>query len=63
MCTMGYLSASLLSGHRIPSAANTTLWFDFWNFFRTSSGPPANITSKLFDERGKKEVYNTVVEI
>lgn len=51
MCTTGYLSASRLSGHRIPSAAKTILWFVFWNFFRTSSGPPANITSKLFQKK------------
>lgn len=43
--TTGYLSASLLSGQISPSAANTTLWFVSWNFFSSSSGPPAKITS------------------
>lgn len=43
--TTGYLSASLLSGQISPSAANTTLWLVSWNFFSSSSGPPAKITS------------------
>lgn len=43
--TTGYLSASLLSGQISPSAANTTLWLVSWNFFNSSSGLPAKITS------------------
>jgi hypothetical protein len=59
---MGYLSASFLSGHKIPSAAKTTLWFDFRNFLRISSGPPANMTSKLFNE-GKDKFLNACFRI
>ena len=43
--TEGYLSASLLSGHISPSAANSTLWLACWNFLTISSGPPAKIRS------------------